>query len=324
MESYIFEGVVTALESLSHNGGQSFGITSKLRREKFVQPDGSVEEIPVISGNGLRGLLRDRGMAHLCRALGYGVDDATGQARGLSLPAFYFLFSGGALTSEAGRGLDVDLARKMRTLIPLVGVFGGALGNQIMPGKLKIGKMIPIVAETKHLIPERFVRGDVLSIWEYVQEEMYSRKDDEKNEHLRQLVAPQARQLLEAKAQAKRAKEADGKPQSDTGEHQQMRYYVETLCAGTPMYWKIVLDDVTAIEFEAFLICLVEFSRLPYIGGKSGTGMGKVRVEFDQWIKIDPHVTTGARAVDVPVGTRYTDHLRANAADIRAALDDIK
>lgn len=59
MKTIEFAGVMTALSSISHGGGQSFGINAKLRREKFVQPDGSVEEVPVLSGNGLRGLLRE-------------------------------------------------------------------------------------------------------------------------------------------------------------------------------------------------------------------------------------------------------------------------
>ena len=58
---------MTALSSITHNGGQSYGITSMLRRERFVQTDGSVEEVPVISGNGIRGMLRDKGMYHMCR-----------------------------------------------------------------------------------------------------------------------------------------------------------------------------------------------------------------------------------------------------------------
>ena len=139
METIEFTGIVTALSSISHGGGQSFGINSKLRREKFVQLDGSVEEVPVISGNAIRGQLRDLGMRHMCRVLGYGeATEDDGRPLGLSLPAFYFLFSGGALTKQKGRGLDIDRARTLRELIPLVGIFGGAMGNQIMPGKLKI------------------------------------------------------------------------------------------------------------------------------------------------------------------------------------------
>ena len=60
-QTYELAGVMTALSSLIHSGGETYGITTKLRREKFVQPSGSVEEVPVISGNSIRGRLRDLG-----------------------------------------------------------------------------------------------------------------------------------------------------------------------------------------------------------------------------------------------------------------------
>jgi CRISPR type IV-associated protein Csf2 len=200
MHTYIFEGVMTAQTSISHIG-DTYGISAKLRREKIVQPDGSVEEVPVISGNAIRGILRDRGMLHMLKMLGYGVNEETGAVNGLSLAAFYFLFSGGVLTKQGGNaGLDVDEARKWRKTIPLVALFGGAMGNQIMPGSAKIGKAIPICKETAHLIPERFVTGNEQSIWDMCQEEAYTRRDDEKNEKLRALIAPEVRMLLEASA----------------------------------------------------------------------------------------------------------------------------
>ena len=54
MKTYILEGIVTALSSISHNGGEKNGIVTQLRREKFVQPNGKVIEVPVISGNSIR------------------------------------------------------------------------------------------------------------------------------------------------------------------------------------------------------------------------------------------------------------------------------
>jgi CRISPR type IV-associated protein Csf2 len=322
MQTIVWEGTITALSSISHNGGQSFGVNSKLRREKFVQMDGSVEEIPVISGNGLRGLLRDRGMLHMCRVLGYGVQEETGTVSGLSLAAFYFLFSGGALTSTGSRGIDIDEARKVRTLIPLVGVFGGAMGNSIMPGKLKCGKAIPICAETVHLLPKSF-HGERVppSIWEYLQEEMYTRKDDEKNENLRQLIAPDVRGLIETEQKTAALKKA---ADADTGQKQQMRYYVETLAAGTPLYWKICLDDVTDVEFEAFVTTLVEFSKMPHIGGKSNVGLGEVAIHFDNWLSIDSRAHPEGQAIERPLGTRYAEHLRNHGIDIRATLAGMK
>lgn len=325
MHTYVFEGAMTALTSISHIG-ESHGINSRLRREKVVQPDGSVEEIPVISGNALRGILRDLGMYHMLKCLGYGINHDTGEVSGLSLAAFYFLFSGGALTKST-RGLDVDEARKWRRIIPLVALFGGAMGNQIMPGKAKIGKAIPICAETAHIIPERFVNSGAQSVWDLCQEEAYTRRDDEKNENLRQLIAPEVRGLLEADSRAKRDKAAEH-PDNDiagkTGQKQQMRYYVETLAAGTRLFWDITLDDVSDLEFEAFAVTLAEFGRFPYIGGKSGVGHGKVKINFDKWINIDPRATPAGNELDTPMGSQYQTHLKERGDEIREALNGLE
>jgi CRISPR type IV-associated protein Csf2 len=324
MHTYLFEGVVTALTSISHIG-DTHGINAKLRREKFAQPDGSVEEIPVISGNALRGILRDRGMVHMLRCLGYGINEETGEINGLSLEAFYFLLSGGALTKTSSRGLDIDEARRWRDLIPLVAVFGGAMGNQIMPGKLMCGKVIPICRETAHLLPARFVDGggDV-SIWEYCQEEAYTRRDDEKNENLRQLIAPETRLLLEAKASSQRKKRGTAQDVAgETGQKQQMRYYVETLAAGTRLFWDIGLNDVSDLEFEAFAVTLAEFARSPYIGGKSGIGHGKIAVRFDNWIEINPRLTPTGQAVGLPLGARYKAHLEERGDEIREIINGL-
>lgn len=324
MRTLSLEGTVTALTSVSHIG-DSYGINSKLRREKFVQLDGSVEEVPVVSGNSIRGILRDRGMLHMLRNLGYGVNEETGEVRGLSLAAFYFLFSGGALTSTGQRGLDIDEARRWRGLIPLVALFGGAMGNQIMPGKIKVGKLIPICAETIHVLPVRYVPETVQSIWDMTQEEAYTRRDDEKNEQLRALIEPTTRQLLETEAAAKRAVKgtANEKPEGETGQKQQMRYYVETLAAGTEFFWEITLDDVSDLEFEAFCVTLAEFGRFPYIGGKSGVGHGKVAIHFDQWLEIDTRAAPKGQEVGTPLGDAYQRHLAQHGDAIRSLLDGL-
>lgn len=319
MKTYEFQGVMTALTSISHNGGQSYGVNTKLRREKYVQPDGSVEEVPVLSGNGLRGMLRDRGMLHMCRVLGYGVEVETGAVQGLTLGAFHFLFSGGSL-SGGGKAIDEDGARRLRSLIPLASVFGGAVAGsgRILNGKLKMGKAVPVCRETMHLLPERFRDPQALSIHDYTQEEMYTRKDDEKSEKLRGVIEPKIRGLLDdarRKAETRPATEV----QEDTGTHQQMRYYVETFAAGTPLYWRIALEDVTDIEFEAFLTAMVEFSKMPFVGGKSNVGLGEVAVKFDRWLEIDSRVVE-SREIAAPAGEAYARHLQRNAAAIREYL----
>lgn len=322
MKTYVFEGTITALTSISHIG-ESHGVNAKLRREKIVQPNGEVEEVPIISGNSLRGILRDCGMIHMLRTLGYGVNGETGQVQGLSLAAFYFLLSGGALTKQSSRGLDIDEARRWRELIPLVAIFGGAMGNQIMPGKLKVGKAIPICAETAHILPERLSEGrSNVSVWDLLQEEAYTRRDDEKDENKRELIAPSVRMLVEAEQSAKRAKARQGDDSvGETGQKQQMRYYVETIAPGTLLYWELTMDDVSPVEFEAFCVTLAEFSRRPYIGGKNGVGHGKVSINFDQWISIDPRVAPQGEALAPALGALYMQHLERNAETIRGMID---
>jgi len=313
---------VTALSSISHNGGESFGIDSLLRREKFVQPDGSVQEVPVVSGNSMRGVLRDRGMLHMCRELGYGSEEE-GAVRGLPIGAFHFLFSGGSLGQDGGKTINIESARKLRSMIPLVSIFGGAMGNNILPGKLDMGKLIPICAETAHLLPAEFLpSARPASIWEYTQREMYTRKDDERNEHLRGVIESRTRNLIEAARLEKSARVARSEPVEDSGQRQQMMYYVETLASGTPFYWAICLRDVSDMEFEAFLTALAEFSKRPVIGGKANVGHGHVAIEFGSWYSLDSRIAdAGGQAIASPAGEVYRSHLAARRAEIRAVLE---
>lgn len=269
------------LSSLSHQEGVE-GTTSVLRRERIVGSDGAVTDVPVVSGNAWRGQLRDATMRALVRSLG----DPP-----LSLAAFHFLFSGGSLTAT-GPYVDIGFARELRSTIPSVAVFGGAVGNHILRGKLKVGKLYPICRETLHLlhasaIPDGYTPP---SIWELVQEESYTRTDDEGREDLRALIDPMQRLVLEADTAARAAKKKAGEPEIASRDSQQMRYHVETLAAGTLLSADLVLEDYTPEEFGALVSGLVEWSRDPSIGGKRATGHGRVEARFTDWQTVRPQL----------------------------------
>lgn len=319
MRTIVLEGMVTALSSIMHNGGQQNSTTSMLRREKFVQPSGKVCTIPVISGNSIRGILRDVGMYDMLQKLGYGIEQREGDekpiVKGLPLSAFYFLFSGGALSSTGESGINIEKFRKMKELIPLIGVFGGASGNAIMPGKLKIGKMIPVAKETMHLLPKDLQNIHAESIWEYCQTEMYTRRDDEKNDRVRNLIDESVRALIgsgTAKADITKASTA-----------QQMMYNVETLAAGTQFYWSVTLEDATDVEWEAFVNTLLVFSKSPYIGGRSAVGHGKIAIKMDRWMEIDSRANLDGKEVGLPLLKAYFNHLEAKGEEIRELLNGI-
>jgi CRISPR type IV-associated protein Csf2 len=150
---------------------------------------------------------------------------------------------------------------------------------------------------------------------------MYTRKDDEKNEHLRTVIEAGTRKIVESARMEKAERNARNEAVNDTGQNQQMMYYIETLAAGTRFYWGITLRDVTDVEFEAFLIVLNEFSQRPYIGGKANVGHGHVSLNFAGWYSIDSRlVEANASAVSTPAGAAYLEHLRSSSDGIRCAL----
>jgi CRISPR type IV-associated protein Csf2 len=311
--SYRFEGIARALSAVSHLGDSTGGTTSIFRREK-VLAGGRVLEMPIISGNAFRGQLRDTGMRFMLRELG----DPT-----LSPPAFHFLTSGGALTKDSGRGLDIGQARKLRELIPLVGIFGGACGRQILEGKLQVGKWYPVCAEMKAFLPPHYqhMLEAELSVYEMTDLHSFTRTDDAKSESWQKYLPSEQRTLLEA-PKVKVAK--DGTEVAERpGTAQQMRYSQEVLIAGTKFYCWLSLQDVTDLEYEAFASALIEWSKAPFVGGQSRHGCGEVELKFDNWMSISPLAKTDTQAVGMPLGQAYTEHLHDNRENILRALGEI-
>lgn len=333
MRTIVYEGIVTAQSSIMHNGFERSGNISLFRREARLQPNGKVENVPIISGNAIRGILRDKGMLYMLSRLGYGTNHETGEIRGLPLNAFYFLLSGGSLTSTGDSGINLDYFRKVRNLLPLVSVFGGALGNAIMPGRLKVGKMVPICKQTIHLMPD-FIRENnhtPPSFYDLIQNENYTRRDDAKNDLLTHLLADKRKTLQEEDQEylqttlfVDNAPETKPIKEEKANVPQQMIYETETLIAGTQMHWSLELQDPTDLEYEAFVSALLTFASSPYVGGRSAIGHGRIGVKFEKFIDIDPRVNLTGTEVDFKLGDRYHNHLTNNIEEINGFLKGLK
>jgi len=265
MKTFVLEGVCTAISSISHNGGERNGTIVQLRREKFVQPKGNVVEIPVVSGNSIRGKIRDLAAIEI-------LTKTDGIKVQVDADNFNLLFSGGSLESVGDKNLDIKKVRKMRKDIPMLSVLGCSIGNVILPGKVDIGKMIPICKETLHLIPETFHgTEEIKTIWEYCQVEMNTRKDDTKDENKREFIKKEA--LTEDLRGG------------------QMMFHTETLVAGTRFYWKICLRDTTDIETGAFLSILQSWSnQSSQVGGNGRVGHGRLKIDLTETSVIDSEI----------------------------------
>lgn len=174
-----WEGTATALSSITH-GEQSLGTGTYMRREKFLLPNGLVEEIPLVSGNALRGSMRD----YAAKTYWHFLDRPH-----LNISVSHALFSGGTISkatnAEPVSGIKL---REIREACPPLSIFGAAGGGRIIDGILSVGKMLPITEETKHLIPERFHGEYLPSYWDILQLEEYSRfspKDEDYSLNMR-------------------------------------------------------------------------------------------------------------------------------------------
>lgn len=265
MKTLILEGTVHARTQISHNGGEINGNIAMFRRMGIIQPNGESVEVPYISGNSMRGKLRDISAKTMLDML----SEESEMPHRVTLPVFQFLFSGGTLTAGNKDG-DIDAFKNIKENLPHASLFGGAWGNAILQGKMKVNCLLPIGKETAHIIPEKFLPEDtdtLPSVHTYLQLEMFTRRENSKDAPLEKYIEPTLAGTIES-------------------ETSQMIYHVETLQAGTPFYMKIVLEDVTDLEFGAFISALGNFNTLAVVGGKGAVGMGQIDMHSLEWTEV--------------------------------------
>lgn len=285
----------TLLAPLSHIG-ESAGPDSYLATQYVLDPNGQPVEVFTYSGNAVRGMLRDAGARYLQDHL------SPGAIVQVPIEVFYALWSGGSLGE--GSRLDIDQAREIRKVVPHLSVFGCAVGNQMLPGKINVSDVLPLAQETQHLIPDRLRNPEAVTWRAMTGERSYSRQDDAKDEIKRAyLFLPEAAEVPELEA-PEPSKEADQgalfgdapavepekpaeKPKAKNPRErpQSMRYTVEVLQPGARMWSEIVFFDMSDVELGALVACFDQWSNRPVIGGKSSVGMGQVRLDARLWVR---------------------------------------
>jgi hypothetical protein len=249
MKSYRWEGSATALSSIAH-GGETLGTITYLRREAFLTPTGRID-VPVISGNAVRGVLRDTGAHLLWNALG---------CPKLSLPVMHALWSGGALVKAKTQPLTGQRLADLRRMVAHIGVFGAAGGGRIIDGALTVGKLIPVCAQTAHVLPADLTTGiDLPDIHDLLQIERYSRVPD----------SDRLSEVLDTTV------DLDEDPDTI-----RMRYGAETFIAGTHFHAMFALTNVTPDEHAFFADVLDAWLPTATVGGKTGRGHGRVHLSL--------------------------------------------
>lgn len=204
-----------------------------------VQTD--MGRLPIITGNSVRGILRDNAAKKLLDTLGVKVNKET----------FNVLFSGGNVSGTMKN--DVAKAKAVREHFPAVSIFGGGLGDMIMSGKIMVGNLYPLTVETHMKLGEDFTDKS----WKSLIDEMeFTRTDDGKEDTLAEYMTDCSEE--------KKAKAST-----------QMRYSVQYMAVGTEFIQDIyIFENVTDLELGALYSAFAEWFCLPRLGGMANKGFG--------------------------------------------------
>lgn len=209
--------------------------------------------VPVITGNSIRGQLRDSMAAHLLDTM------SEGSLLGVkvSKDVFNILFSGGNINGAMKD--DVEKAKKVRESFPLISLMGGGLGDMIMAGKLICSFAYPVCRETENITN---IKSGIS--WHNLIDEMeFTRMDDGKDDRLTRYLADASEEKT-AKAST------------------QMRYSVQYMAAGTEFVQDFIfLSRTTDLELGAFYAGLKKWFATPKLGGMAAKGFGLFDAEMD-------------------------------------------
>jgi hypothetical protein len=244
------QGTLTALSPVYHGGNEKTGNVVLLNRLRFIV-GGKPVDVPVVSGNQIRGRLRRLLARDFLRLSGYELD--LSQKRHQKL--YHTLFAGGVLTEvEEGESgvVDLDLkARLVKYVVP-IRLFGASYGNQMVEGRTLVGFALPICRE---LVDFTGVDSDA-SFYQLITRAFQTRRDE-----------------LRA-----------GKEKGDD-ETVQMIVEYEVFAPGTQFFHELVLEteeESHALDLSALYRAVRLWQEEPYIGGKSSAGFGKLKIEY-QW-----------------------------------------
>lgn len=251
--------------------------------------------VPVITGNSIRGQLRDSMAAHLLDTI------SNGNFMGVkvSKDVFNILFSGGNINGTMKD--DVEKAKKIREHFPLISLMGGGLGDMIMSGKLICSFVYPVCAETESITGV----GSNISWHSLIDEMEFTRTDDGKNDQLAG--------YMQNTDEEKTAKAST-----------QMRYSVQYMAAGTEFVQDFIfLDGITDLELGAFYAGLRQWFKTPHLGGMAAKGFGLFDAEL---VGQELSVKNGTVAIGAPgqLIEKYEDLIRTEGAEYLSLFETKK
>lgn len=140
---------IRALDPLAHGAfsERDTGNVTPFRRERLIT-HAEMVEVPCVSGNALRGLLRRRVMRDLFERAGISRALWIEQGRGRAWDRLYGALVNGGHAEEADASIKPDEIRALRRALPPLSVLGAALYKGMLPGRARFSFLWPVCVET--------------------------------------------------------------------------------------------------------------------------------------------------------------------------------
>ncbi|MEM3486354.1 MAG: hypothetical protein QXI12_12125 [Candidatus Methanomethyliaceae archaeon] len=286
-------GTATALAPITQGvppAEQNGGRKNLLEQRKLtIMTSAGPVELPVISGNSIRGATRRIFIAQTLRALGI-ADQGT-----LDPMIAYFLLAGG--TTDGGLSLNYEgFINETMTKLPFVELLGGSLHGAFFPSKMSVSFMIPLVGRVVELYQKlgggiaEGINLDAFDLMEHIRNnpQRYTRKDDRGQEtfaKINKLYDEINEAARKASATPENPEGFDGikKATTKSGEEKDsaaMIYGLENIPPGTPMFHTFSLEPCRKETENAFWAFVDTFIRRGRVGGNFSKGYGWISVEY--------------------------------------------
>jgi len=245
-------GILTALSPIFHGGNEKTGSVVLLNRLKFIV-NGKPVDVPIVSGNQVRGRLRRLLSRDFLELAEYQLNLSQKKHQKL----YHTLFAGGVLTAveeEESGAVDLNLKSRIVKYILPARLFGASYANQMVEGRVLIGHMLPVCKELKEFTG---IDSDV-SFYQLITRMFQTRRD-------------------ELRVASKSGEEEEEE------EKVQMIVEYECFAPGTRFYHEIVLETTSEgeeLDLSTLYRAIELWRQKPFIGGKSSIGFGKLRIEY--------------------------------------------
>jgi CRISPR type IV-associated protein Csf2 len=278
MKKAVFEGEITALQPIFHNTPDT---GKRCLKMTFLTEAGPVE-VPIISPNTIRAIIRDNIACDIVEKIGEGK---------LDYLTLLVMFSGGIIDegSSVSAKQRFDAIRALRENNIVVSMLGGA-ANTMIPGKTVTSPCILICKETAENGYVSKYKNDTPAFSFISKEGMsFIRREDMFDIEVNKYLSPSGMEDLFERMRPKKSKKTkqdrektqNGQEEDNGKRTGQMLYGIEDyIIAGSKFYHRIEITSPKEEEIGAIYGALSRFAENPIIGSFASKGFGRVTANY--------------------------------------------